>query len=239
MSVATIGIDDYPLSLSNWRGGEESLWVMGNYGLLQMPLASVVGKREVSAEGVARTKKITSILVREGFCVVSGLAQGVDTVAHTQALRLGGMTIAVMGTPIDECYPKDNFDLKQEIARNGLVISQFAPGSSVQRGNFPRRNILMAALSSITIVVEADIDSGTRHQVKAAIEMGRQVGFMASLVERNFPWVLDALKSGYGTVIENPEDAVDILRKLKPRESAEITAAEPMLFDAAEITLPI
>ena len=236
MSVATLGLEDFPSSLHAWPNKSEMLWLLGNAALLDLPLAAVVGTRDVSAEGIARTKRITSILVQEGFCVVSGLAHGVDSIAHRTALDLGGFTIAVMGTPIEQCYPRENLALKEEIAEKGLVISQFAPASPVQRGNFPRRNALMAALSEITFVVEADIDSGTRHQVKAAVQMGKRVAFLASLAERNYPWVLSALKTGLGIIIQKPEDALTALRSLRQTaQPPHVAAPEELLFPTADI----
>jgi len=198
------------------RTRHETLWYEGNLELLQMPLASVVGTRQISPQGVLRTKRITTLLVSEGFCIVSGLARGVDRVAHEMALEMNGQTIAVMGTPIDECYPKEHKGLKDEISRRGLILSQFEPTTPIHRSNFPRRNVLMAALSSTTFVVEADIDSGTKHQVKAAVQMRKPVAFLASLVDQNYPWVREALDSGYGVVIEHAEDARILLRRANP-----------------------
>jgi DNA processing protein len=149
---------------------------------------------------------LTKILAAEGFCIVSGLAKGVDTIAHESALEFGAPTIAVMGTPIDQCYPSENKSLKERIRNRGLNLTSFGPGERVEPSNFPRRNALMAALSSATIVVEADIDSGTRHQVKAAIQLHRKVGFLASLAAKDYPWVTEAIRSGYGHILETSED---------------------------------
>lgn len=198
--------EEFPKVLSVWGKKHALLWYFGNLQLLNSPMVSVVGSRDVSKEGAARTRKLTRLLVSKGICVVSGLAEGVDAEAHNIALDNGGMTIAVMGTPIDECYPASHVALKREIEEHGLVISQFAPGSPIHRGNFPQRNELMAALSAITIVIEAKIDSGTRHQVKSALGFGKQVGFLASLAEKRFPWIQDAMESGNGFSITTAED---------------------------------
>lgn len=218
MSVTTLDLEQLPPCLRVQPSVAANLWLLGNRELMALPLAAVVGTRDVSTEGIARTKKLTALLVREGFCVVSGLAQGVDTVAHRTALEAGGRTIAVMGTPIDDCYPRENAALKAEIAEKGLVISQFAPGTRIHRANFPQRNVLMAAMSCITFVVEAGVNSGTRHQVKAAVKMGKRVAFLASLAAKGFPWISDALRSGLAVVIESPEDAVALLRELAGSE---------------------
>jgi DNA processing protein len=191
------------------------IWYLGNLALLSMPTVSVIGTRNPSNEGIVRTRKVVRILVENGFCVVSGLARGIDSVAHQQTLDLNGFTVAVMGTPIHLCYPKENASLKNRIAEDGLVISQFPPEQKIRPDNFPQRNALMAELGLLTIVTEAGQRSGTRHQVRSAVNLGRKVGFLASMVDRNYTWVSEALDSGFATVIQTPEDLLGILRDLK------------------------
>ena len=198
-----------------------ALWNLGNPELLRMPLASVIGTRQPSDQGIARTRRITKLLVEQGFGIVSGLAKGIDTVAHETALELGGSTIAVMGTPIDECYPASNAHLKERITKEGLVLSQFAPGDKVFRSNFPKRNTLMAALCDITIVTEAGEKSGARHQVSASVRLGQPVGFLASTGEIGFPWVAETLDSGYGFVINESVDLLEHLESIRKKLDAE------------------
>jgi DNA processing protein len=204
--------DQTPRSISDLGTNNLSLWYEGNLSLLSMRLVSIVGTRNISNLGQLRTAKLTRILVEQGYCVVSGLAKGVDTIAHKTTLDLGGFTIAVLGTPIDQCYPKENLALKQRIAEQGLVLSQFPVGQKVYQSNFPKRNALMAALSELTIVVEAGLKSGTRYQVKEAIRMHRKVGFLASVAQKQYPWIIDALNSGCADVIEDPADVGKLLQ---------------------------
>jgi DNA processing protein len=238
MEENIIRSEAFPSQLLLSRSKPEFLWYLGDVQLLKLPMVSVVGTRKVSKEGVARTRRITKTLVAQGFCVVSGLAEGVDAAAHTTALKEHGATVAVMGTPIDECYPVAHLQLKSEIEMHGLVLSQFEPGSETQRGNFPRRNELMASLSIMTIVVEADINSGTRHQVKSAISLGRAVGFLPSLAESRYPWVEDALKSGKGFIINSPKDLIKQLEILRGKtQQAVATVQEDQLtFDVERST---
>jgi DNA processing protein len=206
----TLEPDQYAERLGSWLVNKElRLWYLGNPELLSMPMACVIGTRDVTEQGKARTRKVTRLLVEQGFCIVSGLAKGVDTVAHETALQSGGRTIAVMGTPIDKCYPKENESLKVSIAAQGLVLSQFAMGERVFQSNFPRRNALMAALSDVTVVTEAGEKSGTRHQVRVSISMARPVGFLASMVDTTYPWVAAALASGNGFIIREPHDLLE------------------------------
>lgn len=196
----------YPKALSLWKYKDKVLWYEGDTTLLKMPMVSVVGSRNVTDAGVKRAERITKLLVKAGYCIVSGLAKGIDAVAHKCALDLGGKTIAVLGTPINECYPHNNLALKTTIAQNGLLLSQFPPGQKVSKSNFPLRNTLMAALSEVTIIVEASVNSGTRHQVASAIKMGKKVGFVASVVENDYDWVNQALKNDKVFIISEPYD---------------------------------
>jgi DNA processing protein len=212
-SSITLDSRQLPEKVASWPKHPKMLWCIGDLLLLQLPLVSVIGSRNASREGIARTRRITQLLIRAGVGVVSGLAEGIDAAAHMEALRLGGKTIAVMGTPIDECYPAKHLQLKEEIMLHGLVISQFAPESSITRGNFPKRNELMAALSIITLVAEAGPTSGTRHQVACALKLKRRVGFLASLTSKGIPWIDEALTTDFAFIINEPED---VFKELEP-----------------------
>lgn len=201
----------YPDALVRAGFGDTPLWAEGNLDLLKAPKVAVIGSRNASREGVRRTQRLARHLVAANACVVSGLAEGIDTAAHTETLERGGLTVAVLGTPLDKCFPTANKPLMARIAKDGLLLSQFAPGDRVGRGNFPARNRLMAALSNLSVVVEATAASGTRHQVAACVNFHKPVGFLASLVRRNYPWIGDALATGYGFVAEGPADVVEVL----------------------------
>jgi hypothetical protein len=118
-------------------------------------------------------KAAVAVLVAHQIVVVSGLAEGVDTAAHTAAIEAGGHTIAVLGTPLDQFYPKENRDLQERLMREQLVVSQFAQGSAVTPKNFPIRNRTMALLTDATVIVEAGAKSGTLHQGWEALRLGR------------------------------------------------------------------
>jgi DNA protecting protein DprA len=146
----------------------------------------VVGTRAPSPEGIKRTIKLVSALVKDGYTIMSGLAKGIDTVAHTTAIEQNGNTIAVIGTPINECYPMENKKLQDKIAKEHLLISQ-VPFLKYQKQDFrqnryffPERNKLMSALSKATIIVEAGETSGTLIQAKAAFKQGRHVFILDS-----------------------------------------------------------
>jgi DNA processing protein len=171
---------------------------------------AVVGSRNVSSEGIVRTKAITKLLVEKGVVVVSGLAQGVDAVAHNQAIYSGGKTISVLGTPLDKASPKSNEELLKTIKRDHLALSQFEIGHPIYPSNFPKRNLLMALISDATVIVEASENSGTRHQAWEALRIGRDVFIMENVIEKNLSWVNKALD--YGAIIltrENVSNELD------------------------------
>lgn len=166
------------------------LYFQGNWDLIHWPAVAVVGTRKPSPEGLERTATIARRLVEDDFTVVSGLAEGVDTAAHTAALEANGRTIAVIGTPLGEVYPKSNAGLQERIAHEHLLISQVpvlryeAQNFRTNRFFFPERNKLMSALTLATVIVEAGETSGTLVQAREALRQGRKLLIMNSCFER-------------------------------------------------------
>jgi DNA processing protein len=211
--MKTLAPELYPPALHQLGFGGKPLWVNGDVSILSRSKVAIIGTRKPSPQGIARTWKLSRYLVHDGVCIVSGLAEGIDTAAHMSVLDEGGHTIAVLGTPLDQCFPKANELLMQQIAERGLLLSQFESGSTIQRGNFPMRNRLMAALSDLTVVVEATEASGTRYQVAACVKFEKPVGFLRSLADKHYSWVDRAISSGFGFVVTEPEDVTLALTK--------------------------
>lgn len=163
---------EYPLPLYYYRGNLDLLYTRG---------VAVVGARNVSEEGKKRAKKLVKELVAHDITIISGLAAGIDTVAHETAIASKGRTIAVIGTPITHSYPPQNRALQQEIAKHHLLISQvpiirYEQGNpTTNRFNFPERNKTMSAISEATIIVEASNTSGSLTQARAALKQGRKL----------------------------------------------------------------
>lgn len=158
---------------------------------------SVVGSRKPSQLGIDQAECIAKTLVGEGAIVVSGLAEGIDTVAHSSAIKFGGKTLAVLGTSLDKVYPSSNKILLDEIKINHLAVSQFDYGYPIKKENFPMRNRTMALLSDATIIIEASEKSGTRHQGWEALRLGRIVFIMKELIDRNdISWTKEMVKYG-------------------------------------------
>lgn len=195
-----------PLNEVERRNAPKTLFLAGDPELLRSEKRlSVVGSRKISAEGVKRTRDLVERLVKQGVTVVSGLAEGVDTVAHQTAVANGGQTIAVIGTPLDQYYPKQNRALQQHMMREQLVVSQFAPGYPVKKTNFPMRNRTMALLSDATIIVEASEKSGTRHQGWEALRLGRPLFLLRNVAEDpELSWASEMMR--YGAQVLTPNN---------------------------------
>lgn len=194
VGVVVVGMLEYPVRLRDAEHPVELLYYEGKWELVNTPCVSIVGTRKPSEEGVRRARRLASALVDDGYTVVSGLAQGIDTVAHETAIAKGGRTIAVLGTPLTESYPKANAALHREIAAKHLVVSQVPViryGKQFYKQNryfFPERNKTMSALSEATIIVEAGETSGTLVQARAALQQGRKLFVLDSCFEsRKWP----------------------------------------------------
>jgi DNA processing protein len=183
------------------KNAPKQLFLTGDESLLQRgPRVSVVGSRKASVEGLKRASYLARALVEHNIIVVSGLAEGIDTAAHTAAIEAGGRTIAVLGTPLNECYPRENSDLQAKIIRDHLAISEFPEGYPTTRKNFPLRNRTMALLTDATVIVEAGESSGTLHQGWEALRLGRLLFLMESVAnDPKLSWPSKMI--GYGAQV--------------------------------------
>ena len=189
----------------------KELFVEGDSELLTQGVrVAVVGSRKASEAGLKRASLFVEAAVRHGITVVSGLAEGIDTVAHETAIKAGGKTIAVLGTPLSKAYPAKNRKLLDVIKRDHLAISQFPEGYPQRRENFPRRNRTMALISDATVIVEAGEKSGTRHQGWEALRLGRVVFIMSNVANNpELSWPMEMI--GYGAQVLSREDLPEIL----------------------------
>jgi DNA processing protein len=171
--------------------------------------ASIVGSRQASPEALNYATAVAVALAGAGITVVSGLAAGIDTSAHTAALDAGGRTVAVIGTGIDRFYPRENQRLQDRIAKDGLLVSQFWPGTTGPASNFPIRNATMSGFGRATIVVEASENSGTKSQTRAAIRHGRAV-ILSQQVAKMTNWGKAAQNLPGVKVATGPDHAAEL-----------------------------
>jgi DNA processing protein len=174
-SVITPGLVGYPEAFRFLHDPPYLLFTTGDLTLLDDPAIAVVGTRNPTEYGRATTRELSGALANAGYCVVSGMARGIDSVAHAAALREGGATIGVLGNGIEHIYPPENRALFAAVRERGLLITEFLPGETPKAGNFPRRNRLIVALGQAVLVVEMGLKSGAQHTVTYALEQGREV----------------------------------------------------------------
>ena len=182
----------------------------GDLSLLDASLVAVIGSRAASTHGLELATDVARELVALDHVVVSGLASGIDTAAHHGAIANGGRTLAVIGTSLEHAYPRENAWLQEQIYREHLLVSPFAPGSPTRRSNFPVRNRVVARLVRATVLVEAGETSGTVHQVRQARALGRPV-FVSKLAATSC-WVGALVDAGSAQVWEEPRELRTLLR---------------------------
>ena len=213
-----------PLNEVERKFAPERLYVIGDDSLLRSGRrVSVVGSRAASLDAARRARKLVKALVSRNVAVVSGLAAGIDTAAHSAAIEQGGRTIAVLGTAADKAYPGANRGLHRVIASSHAVVSQFPAGSQPLRRHFPMRNRTMALISDATVIVAAGESSGTAHQGWEALRLGRDLLLLESLADSGFAWTEELLR--YGADVLSDENLEPWLDSLPER----------VVFDEAEL----
>ena len=174
-TVLTLLDPDYPESLRSIVEPPPVLFLTGRTELLRRPAVAVVGSRDHTPYGAQVCTMIAAGAARAGLPVVSGMARGLDAVAHSAALDAGGTTIGVLGNGIGVIYPAANRELYERLATDGLLLTEFPPGERPTIGSFPRRNRLISGLARVTVVVEAAPGSGALITAANALEQGREV----------------------------------------------------------------
>ena len=188
----------------------EVLYCAGPMDLpISPPLVSVIGSRNATESGLREARKITKFLAKNNVTVVSGLARGIDTMAHTTAMECKGRTIAVLGTPINRVYPKENSEIQNAIIKDHLAISQYPTGHATKPRDFVLRNKTMALISNCTIVVEAEDTSGSLHQCRETLRLGRPLFICKGITENNsLKWPKKMMDYG-AMILDRLEDIME------------------------------
>lgn len=173
--LLVLGQPEYPALLAEIHDPPPLLFVAGRAEALAQAQFAVVGSRRCSTGGARAAGLFAAGLVDAGFSVCSGMALGIDGAAHRAALERDGLTVAVLGTGIDVCYPRRHADLRQAIVQSGALVSEFYPGTPPRRDQFPRRNRLISGLSVGVLVAEANLRSGSLITARLAMEQNREV----------------------------------------------------------------
>ena len=222
--VLTLGDASYPQALLQTADPPLLLYVLGRAELLAKASIAIVGSRNPSAQGIDNARAFAAHLSRAGYCIVSGMALGIDGAAHEGAMQGAGSTVAVVGTGLDRVYPKRHLELARRIAAQGAIASEFGLGMPALAPNFPRRNRIIAGLARGTLVVEAALQSGSLITARFAAEAGREVFAVPGSIHSPQSRGCHALiKQGAKLV----DSARDIVEELTPATAQPAAAQAP------------
>jgi DNA processing protein len=221
---------EYPESLKAIYDPPLALYVMGDLVPKDRHALAVVGTRTPTHYGLSVSDRLSYQLAKSGFCVVSGLARGIDTAAHQGAMKGGGRTLAVLGSAIDKIYPEENEELARRIASQGAVISEYTLGREPDRTTFPYRNRVVSGLSMGIIVVEAGIKSGAMITANEALEQGKSVFAVPGRIDTPSSRGAHSLIKQGARLIEDIDDVLREFEFLLPpdkKQQAESLPARP------------
>ncbi len=215
MNVNLISINDsaYPVKLREIPDAPAKLYVVGNLDNLQNnPCLSVVGSRKVTPYGKSVTDNLVNTVAAHGITIISGLALGVDTIAHRAALDSGSTTVAVLPCGLDKIYPASNLQLARRILENnGALISEYQPHTQPLQHHFIARNRIVAGLGDAVLITEAAAKSGTMHTVGFALDQGKSILAVPGNITNTFSEGTNNLIKAGATPITVPEDILDCL----------------------------
>ena len=203
--------EDYPSQLKEIPDPPPILFARGDIDLIHFPQIAIVGSRNPSSSGIQIATEFANSLATTGFTITSGLALGIDAAGHRGALAVQGKTIAVTGTGLDRVYPAAHKELATEIVNNGVLISEFPPGTSAKANHFPRRNRIISGLCVGLLVVEAAKQSGSLISARMALEQNREVFAIPGSIHNPLARGCNALIKEGAKLVETTQDILEEL----------------------------
>lgn len=227
MQILNITDNNYPNKLLSIKDPPKKLYIEGNIELLNKKSLAIVGSRKHTSYGENFTKQFASQISNYGVCIISGLAIGIDTIAHTYSKDSLGKTIAVIGSGLNKIYPEENILLAKEIIKNGgCLVSEYEPDSEVIMSNFPKRNRIIVGLSDGILVTEAALKSGSTLTGHLGLKENKKVFcFPRNLGETKGAGTNDLIKSG-GKLVTHPQDILKEFN-INYNENKEINLSKP------------
>jgi DNA processing protein len=210
-AIITYADHDYPSLLLNTPDPPPILYFKGQRQLLTRPALAIVGSRNATPQGLANADAFAEAASNAGFCVISGLAQGIDAAAHQGGLRGMASSIAIVGTGLDIVYPAKNYELAHQLAEAGALISEFPLGMPAIGKNFPRRNRIISGMCHACLVVEATLHSGSLITARLALEQGREVMAIPGSIHSPLSKGCHALIKQGAKLVESIQDILDEL----------------------------
>jgi DNA processing protein len=203
----------YPPLLQSIASPPAALFVDGDPDVLWQPQIAIIGSRNPTAGGIDNARDFAAELSRQGMAVTSGLASGIDSIAHEAALDAGGQTIAVLGTGVDTVYPRGSEALAGRIRASGALVSEFPPGTAPRRSHFPSRNRIISGLGLGVLVIEAGLRSGTLITARLAGNQGREIFALPGSIHNPMAKGCHRLIRDGAKLVEN---VAEIMQELAP-----------------------
>ena len=216
--IITFWDDDYPDLLKKIYYPPLIIYCIGQFSERDKHTVAIVGTRQPTQYGRTITEKITAELVNQYISIVSGMARGIDSIAHQTAIKFGGRTIAVIGSGLDIIYPPENKNLFRQISEHGVVVSEYQLGTKPDAQNFPRRNRIISGLSLGTLLIETKLNGGAMQTAAYAIDQNREVfAIPGNLNVKQSEGPNALIQRGEAKLVTNSEDILTELRlRLKP-----------------------
>ncbi len=227
--IITLIDPEYPELLKQIYDPPVLFWIKGEVNALSKPGIGVIGTRNTTSYGRKMANKLSKELGKEGLCIYSGLAEGIDSIAHEAALEVHAPTVAVLGSGIDNLYPRNNADLANQIIKNdGAVITEFPPGTKPDAGNFPIRNRVVSGLSLGVLVVESGIQGGSMITADLALDQNREVFTIPHTLDNASGTGCNYLiKTGAAKLVQSLDDILDELPHTQNKKSEVKPVAKP------------
>ena len=233
----TINDPNYPSQLKEIADPPPILFVRGNPELLPLPQIAIVGSRNPSSLGEETAFNFAKTLCRHGFVITSGLALGIDAASHRGALNANGYTVAVAGTGLDRIYPARHKELATEIVNNGVMISEFPPGTAAKANHFPRRNRIISGLCQGLLVVEAAKQSGSLITARMALEQNREVFAIPGSIHNPLARGCNALIREGAKLVETTQDILEELNQYYQEDNKLLPYTMESILDLEQQTL--
>lgn len=239
--IVTLWDNEYPSLLKKIYDPPVFLFVRGKFVKEDQYSIAIVGTRSPSSYGKLMAERFAKELSGLGITIVSGLARGIDTIAHTAAVHAQGRTVAVMGSALDHMYPAENKKLADQIEESGAVVSEFYMGTKTDPGNFPRRNRIISGLSLGTVIIESDEDGGAMITATTALDQNRELFCVPGhITEKKSIGPNKLIKLGQAKLIQSTEDIVEelsaalrpILKTTVEKEPPQLNVFEQKIYDA-------
>lgn len=215
--------EEYPRSLLQIENPPKQIYVEGDSGLLKKDSIAIVGTRKCSKYGKECTQKFATLLAKENITIVSGLALGIDTIAHYYSMQEIGKTIAVIGSGFNHIYPEENRYLAEQILQNGgCIVSEYPPEEPMNKAYFPKRNRIISGLAMGVLIVEGRYRSGSMITARYTIKQNKQVFCIPNKIDETAGYIPNLLIQNGAYLVMKPQDILEFYGLLEEKEPQKV-----------------